>query len=144
MPHVVITGPIDLARIYRELPAFEERRGGALLKLRDALLSRSGRTLLLDAVVVEGLTRAANSEDAPRAGPGATRRFLVEVDQHRDGLTVRLYPPTDPEKTAGVKRLVARVASHILSLDERARVVRTNLAAELAECPAEVGKEEPA
>jgi len=112
MPHVVIEGPIDLSRIHREIAPFEDKYPGLVLKLRDSFLSRTGSMLLFDAVVVEG----------------TTRRFLVEADAHQGEITVRLYPPTDPEKTPGVKRMVAEVGGRILALEPRARVVRTNLA----------------
>jgi hypothetical protein len=115
MPHVLIEGAIDGGRVHRELAPIDERRGPVVLKTLESFLARSGRTVLVEAVVVEGVTR----------------RLLVTIEQHRHHMTVRLYNLTDPEKTAGVKLLVARVALAVLALDRGARVTRTNLAAEL-------------
>ena len=97
MPHVVIEGPITAARVHQDLALFEERRPGLVMKLLDSYLSRSNRSALLEAVVVEGVAR----------------RFLISIEGGEGGVTVRLYPPTDPEKTAGIKQLVAQVGSRV-------------------------------
>lgn len=105
-------GTVDLARIHRELESFQVRDGDLLLKMGDAFLSRRGTPLLLEALVIEG----------------TSRRFLVQIDGRVGSLTVRLYGLTDPEKTPGVRRMVAEVARRVCALDPGARVSRTNLA----------------
>ena len=113
MPHAVITGGnLDLARIHRDLEPWQLREGDTLLKVGDSFLSRRGTPLLLEALVIEG----------------TQRRFLIEIDGREGSLTVRLYGLTDPEKTPGVRRLVAEVAKRICALAPEARVTRTNLA----------------
>ena len=119
MPHVVIEGKIEARRVAREVVPLEARDRVALYKVREAFLDRSGRHALLDTIVVEG----------------ATRRFFISVEEHagEGRVTVRIHQVGDPERTPGVKRAVARVARRLLALDPGARVVATNLAAELEE-----------
>jgi len=118
MPHAVIQGgSLDLARIQRELEPFQERDGDLLLKVSDSFLSRRGTPLLLESLVVES-TR---------------RKFLIEIDSREGSLTVHLYTLTDPEKTDGVRRLVAEVARRVCALDPAARIARTNLGPYLTE-----------
>ena len=112
MPHAVLKGNLSAARVHRELePIMLRTDDGLILKVEDSLLARNEHIALLDAVVIEG----------------ATRHFLVEVDNRDDGVTVRLYRLTDPEKTEGVRRLVAEVARAVLALDPEASLVRTNI-----------------
>ena len=116
MPHVVVEGKVTAVRVHLEVEPFEERREGVILKLRESFLARSGKMVLLEAIVVEG----------------TTRRFFVAVDEHEASLTVRLFPLTDPEKTDGVKRMLAAVARRVRALDPGARFGKTNLTPFLA------------
>ena len=111
MPHAVIQGEVSAERVYRDLGEFRERVAGLVMHVGEAFLARSGHSALIEAVVVEG----------------TTRRFLVEILSRDDGVTVRLYPQTDPEKTPGVRRLLAEVAARVRGLDPGARIVRSNL-----------------
>ena len=111
MPHIVLRGAPSATVIHRELAPFEERAGSAILKLREGYLARAGNRLLLEAVVVDG----------------SARRFIVEIDEHGGRVTVRLFCLTDPEKTEGVKQLLAAVARRVLRMAPGATVERTNL-----------------
>ena len=58
---------------------------------------------------------------------GYVRKFYLKLHQHQESLTVKLDPMTDPEKTDGVRRLVAIIAERILAAVPEARVARTNI-----------------
>ena len=114
MPHAIVRGDVTPELVVREIGPFTERSDGLILKVGEGYLSRSGDKALFESVVVDGST-------------GTSLRFLTEVDRREDGVTVRLFPPTDPEKTDGVRRLAARFAMRVRDLDERAAIVRSNL-----------------
>jgi hypothetical protein len=99
MPHVVIEGQVPLEVLFEEFEAFQERRGADIVKVTDMYLNRGHSLALLDCVVVEGRPKT----------------FLMMLDRKPESLTVRLYPPTDPEKSDGVRRLIALVARKVVT-----------------------------
>jgi len=111
MPHVVLQGDIDLDAFHRGFEPIEERRGDTVLKVTDCFASRRRPLLLLDCVVVDRRPKT----------------FLMMVDGHRDRCTIRLFPPTDPEKCDGVRRLIARVGHEIRRRSPGARYGATNI-----------------
>jgi hypothetical protein len=70
------------------------------------------RTPLIQALVVE---------------PRVNRKFYVLLVEKPEGLLVRLDPLTDPEKTDGVKRLLALVAEWIRRVSPGSCFGTTNL-----------------
>ena len=74
------------------------RNGSEILKVVDVYLNRSGHTALVDCVVVEA---------------GRSQSFFVQLSQKDRQITVRLLPATDPEKTIGVKRVMALIAKQL-------------------------------
>ena len=99
LPHVVIEGPVDLEEVGRRFRPLFHRDGNDILKVERLYLDSEGAEALLDTLVVEA---------------GHRQHFFLQV-RLRDGggATVRLLPLTDPEKTDGVKRAVARVATWV-------------------------------
>ena len=112
MPHVVIEDAPDLAAVFRGLAPFAERTDERILRLADLYLNRAGRAALLDCVVID---------------KGVAVSFFVLLAQRDTQLTVRLYPLTDPEKTEGVKRLLALIAVRVRDLAPASRFGKTNL-----------------
>jgi hypothetical protein len=112
MPHVVIEDAPDLVAVSRGLELFTERAGGQILRLLDVYVNRSGRTALLECVAIEA---------------GTTRSFFALLAQKEKQITVRLSPATDPEKTDGVKRLLAAIAIRVRELAVGSRFGKTNL-----------------
>lgn len=112
MPHVVIENAPDLVAASRGLEPFTERAGGEILRLLDVYLNRSGHTALLECVVIEA---------------GTTRAFFALLAQKEQQITVRLSPATDPEKTDGVKRLLAAIATRVRAGAPGSRFGKTNL-----------------
>jgi len=112
MPHVVIENAPDLAAVVRDLAPFAERRDEQILRLADLYLNRSGRAALLECVVID---------------KGVAVSFFALLAQKENQITVRLYPLTDPEKTDGVKRLLALIAVRVRDLVPASRFGKTNL-----------------
>jgi hypothetical protein len=89
------------------------RDGGEVLRLLDVFVNQAGRTALLDCVVVD---------------PGSpAKSFFVQLSHKDRQVTVRLLPATDPEKTDGVKMLLATVAKTVRDAIAGSRFGKTNL-----------------
>ena len=112
MPHVVIEDIGDLGIACQNLQLTTVRNGSEILKLVDVYLNRSSRTALVDCVVVEA---------------GRSQSFFVQLSEKDRQITVRLLPATDPEKTTGVKRVMALIAMQIHEATVGSRFGKTNL-----------------
>ena len=100
MPHVVLEGAVTIDDAVRVLGPFLEREGSLIVKAERVYREKDARAVLIEIVVVEG---------------NHTQRFFIQIGQRPSGVTVRLEPLTDPEKTAGVRRALAHVAHRIRS-----------------------------
>jgi hypothetical protein len=112
MPHVVIEEALDLGLACQGITLAAVRSGAEILRVVDVYLNRSGRTGLVDCVVVEG---------------GRSQSFFLQLSQKDRQITVRLLPATDPEKTAGVRRVMALIARQLHEATEGSRFGKTNL-----------------
>lgn len=113
MPHVVIHGPVDLPGYAREFRPILIRRGEDVLRARCVFLEGTGRSLLIEALVVEA---------------GRKQPFYVKVSTHERGsATVRIDPMTHPERSPGVRQLVAEVGADLLRRTPGATLGATNL-----------------
>lgn len=112
MPHVVIEEAPDLGAACQAIELATVRGDGEILRVVDVYLNRAGRTALVDCVAVEA---------------GRSQPFFVQLSQKERQITVRLLPATDPEKTAGVKRLLARIAGQVHRAASGSRLGKTNL-----------------
>jgi len=112
MPHVVIEGAPDLRAASGAVEPSVVREGNEILKVMDLYLNRSGQTALVDCVVVE---------------EGRSQAFFVQLSQKDRQITVRLLPATDPEKTPGVKRVMALIARQLQAAAPGSRFGKTNL-----------------
>jgi len=98
MPHIVINGTLPLEKFLTAYtPCVQEVPGGAL-KLMDIFLNRDSTCALIEALAAEG---------------GPPNRFFVMIAQRGLKTTVKIYPGSDPEKTPGVKKLLALAAHQI-------------------------------
>lgn len=113
MPHVVVEGAVDLRRFVAAFEPIAEVGTDEVRKIGEVFLNRRGDTALLEALVIER---------------GHRQRFFVLVSRKGQGVTVRLEPATQPEKTPGVKRLLAAVARQIRARFPNTRYGKTNLA----------------
>jgi hypothetical protein len=113
MPHAVIEGDVDLRAFARGWTPLVLRRGGDVLRADELYLERDARACLIEALVVEA---------------GRKQPFYVRIALHdRKSATVRVDPLTHPERSAGVRELVAEIASRLLAVTPGAKVGATNL-----------------
>ena len=95
MPHIVLDGTVDGERFFESFLPTQERAEGEILKTQDIYISRDRKMLLIEAIAIED---------------GPPQRFFIQAALKDNRTTVRIYPGTDPVKTAGVKKLLAIVA----------------------------------
>ncbi len=113
MPHVVLEGPVDLRRYAEGFEPIEVRVDRDVLRAQRVFVERDGRTLLIEALVVEA---------------GRKQAFYVVVSQHEGtGASVRIDPMTHPERSPGVRDLVAWLGADLLARSPGARIGVTNL-----------------
>ena len=112
MPHIVIEEAPDLGIACQGIKSSVVRNGSEILKVVDVYINRSSHTALIDCVVVE---------------EGRSQAFFVQLSQKDRQITVRLLPATDPEKTTGVKRVMALIAMQIQEATVGSRFGKTNL-----------------
>jgi len=112
MPHIQIIGPAKLEHLAECFEPLNRRRGEIIAKTTAFYLNAGDRTALVQALVVE---------------PRVHRKFYVLLVEKPDGLMVRLDPLTDPEKTDGVKFLLALVADWICRVCPGSSYGTTNL-----------------
>ncbi len=112
MPHVVIEEAPDLVAASDAVKPSVTRDGREILKVVDVYLSRTARTALVDCVAVED---------------GKSQNFFVQLAQKERQITVRLLPATDPEKTNGVKRVMALIAEQLRDATAGSHFGKTNL-----------------
>jgi hypothetical protein len=98
MPHIVLEGPVSVDTCQEVFAPFSVREGELLVKVEAFYRERDGRAALLETLV---------------ADRGHTQKFFIHLAPKGEGITIRLEPITDPEKTPGVKRALAVVAHRI-------------------------------
>lgn len=100
MPHVVILGNVTPKDLWETFQPLEVRQGPEVRKVDHAYLDRENSTVLFSALAVSH---------------GYRQRFFVQATRKGDkGVTVRLEPMTDPEKTDAVRFTIAAVAQWAL------------------------------
>ena len=112
MPHIVVEGPASVDRFFQQFQPILDRSDARILKARDVFINPGRRSALVESTVIE---------------EGRTRGFFVHLSQGEGAVTVRLLPATDPEKTDGVKRLLALIARQVLLQDPACKYGKTNL-----------------
>lgn len=111
MPHVVLEGRITIDDAALAFEPFVARDGDLIIKAERFYREKGARAALIETVVVEA---------------GHTQKFFIQLSSRDTGLTVRLEPLTDPEKSPGVRRALAQVA-HRLRIASGAAYGRTNI-----------------
>ena len=113
MPHIIVEGPASLERLYQNFEPDSIRNDATIIKFQEMYLNVSKQAALVDCVVVED---------------GLPQKFYALLTQRSSGITVRLDPMTDPQKTDGVKRLVAILGHWLKSQDPACKYGKHNLA----------------
>jgi hypothetical protein len=113
MPHVVVEGVADLSVFARGFRPFVVRRGADILRGDHLYVSSDARACLIEALCVEA---------------GRKQPFYVKIAVHdRGSATVRVDPMTHPERSDGVRDLIAYVGALLLRATPGGRVGVTNL-----------------
>ncbi|MCP4716453.1 MAG: hypothetical protein GY868_15135 [Deltaproteobacteria bacterium] len=112
MPHIVIEGPVDFKAFLAVYEPCDFQSVGEVLRLQNSYISKAEDAVLIEAIAVE---------------QGPANRFLVQAVRKEGKLTVKCYPGTDPEKTPGVKKILAIVAKKIKDLDPQIAYGSSNL-----------------
>ncbi len=118
MPHVVVAGSITPEAVAECLEPVMERTEQGVLKADKAYLALDKQSIVIEALAIEG---------------GNKQSFLAMVQGRPDGVVVRLHPLVDPEKTDGVKRILALIGRQIKEKFEGASFGETNLDAFLGD-----------
>lgn len=95
MPHIIIEGPASLEQFYRNFRPIEVREQPMIMKIKEVYLNPERARLLLECLVVEDRT---------------PNNFYMVAAEKEGKISIHLDALTDPEKTDGVKRLIAIVA----------------------------------
>lgn len=112
MPHIVLENINDTNEAYDALKPFAQKIEGGILKVLDKYLNGAEQTALVESLVIEN---------------GVNQNFFIQLSQKKSSLTVRLLPLTDPEKTKGVKTIMAMVAKQIKDTNESITYGKNNL-----------------
>jgi hypothetical protein len=112
VPHVVLTGKVDIEQIFDELKPLLVRNEKNVLRTMDVFLERGKNAILVEALAIED---------------GKKRTFLATISRRDDGVVVRLYPKVDVEKTDGVKTILAELGKQLLGTFPDLKVGETNL-----------------
>jgi hypothetical protein len=98
MPHIVLDNINSTKEAYAAVTPFAQKIEGGILKVIDKYINASEHTVLIESLAIEN---------------GENQNFFIQLSQKQTSLTVRLLPLTDPEKTNGVKMIMATVAKQI-------------------------------
>jgi len=112
MPHVVLENINSAQKAYESIVPFSQRIDGGILKVSDKYINSSAQSVLIESIAVEA---------------GKNQTFFIQLSEKKTSLTVRLLPLTDPEKTVGVKTIMACIAKQIKDSDSSIVYGKTNL-----------------
>ena len=112
MPHVVLENLNSASVAFDSVVPFTTRIDGGVLKVTDKYLNANKNKALVESLAVEN---------------GNNQSFFVELSQKQASLTIRLLPLTDPEKTPGVKTIMAMLAKQLKDANSGVIYGKTNL-----------------
>ncbi len=112
MPHIAIDGDVDLEAYAREFTPILLRQDGDVLRADRVLVDPTGQRVLVEALVIEA---------------GRKQPFYIRIARRDRGASVRVDPLTHPERSAGVRALVAHVGAVLLERSPGAEISATNL-----------------
>ena len=115
MPHVILSGAVDLSRVASEVPREVRRFKAAVLKTEEVWLRADGAAVLVEGVVVEH-SRPLHP--------------VAVISSHHEDTSVRLWRLASVERTAAVQRWLAQIARDLQRLGA-GPVRATNLSPDL-------------
>lgn len=119
MPHVVVEGPVSVEQFYQQFEALSRRQDDTILKVKDAYINQEKTRVLLECIVVEDRISHVF--------------YMALTQQTPERITVRLDTLTSPERTDGVKRLIALIGYQLTSQHPDGRYGAHNLEGYLIE-----------
>ena len=112
MPHIVLEKASGVQECYDAIEPIVHKTQNGILKITDKYINEKKTSALLETVAVEN---------------GKPQNFFIQLSSKADAVTVRLLPITDPEKTNGVKAIMALVARKIKNANPQITYGKTNL-----------------
>lgn len=112
MPHVVINGDIKIRDIFEQLNPVNIVSKNYVLKTLKKFVDTEEKIILIEGLAIENGNKA---------------NFLCMLNQRENGLVIRLYPDFLVEKTNGVKKILANIATQILKKFPNLTIGKTNL-----------------
>jgi hypothetical protein len=112
MPHIVLENINKARDAFNAVQPFANKIEGGMLKVMDKYINANEQTVLIDSLAIEN---------------GKNQNFFVQLSQKKSSLTVRLLPLTDPQKTDGVKIIMAHIAKQIKDTDPNISYGKNNL-----------------
>lgn len=112
MPHIVLENINDTEEAYKALTPFAQKTEVGILKVIDKYINAKAQSVLAESLAIEN---------------GLNQNFFVQISPKKTSLTVRLLPLTDPEKTKGVKTIMAHIAKQIKDTNENITYGKNNL-----------------
>ncbi len=112
MPHVVLENINSVREALDSILPFTTKIDGGILKVTDTYINSGQNKALVESLAIEN---------------NSNQSFFVELSQKKESLTVRLLPLTDPEKTPGVKMIMAMIAKQIKDFNPNVSYGKTNL-----------------
>jgi len=106
MPHALIEGPCTVRSYCERFESREWRDGDRVIRTVAAFVGRDAVSALVECAVVEGYLRQI---------------LLVLLLQKREGVLVRLFHGSNPEKTEGVRLCLARIGQEMVAQDPACR-----------------------
>ena len=104
MPHIVLSGSILLSNAFEHMYKilFKDQKSNIIVRIETYFINQPGDIILAKAVAVD---------QKPQS-------FYIMVMNREDKVTIRLDPTTDPEKTDGVKIVLALMAKRIQEIEK--------------------------
>lgn len=110
MPHIAFDKKIDLMDFSKKfIPIFQKEP--ILIKITTIFVDKENLTALLPTVAISD----------------SQQQYLIEISTSKSKTTIRLYPPTDPEKTDSVKTSMALLAKQMINHYPDFEITKTNL-----------------
>lgn len=112
MPHIVLENIHSAKEAFEAIKPFANKIEGGMLKVMDRYINASEQTALIESLAIEN---------------GKNQSFFIQLSQKSSSLTLRLLPLTDPEKTDGVKTIMAMIAKQIKDMNTKIEYGKNNL-----------------
>lgn len=112
MPHIVLENINSTKEAFNALQPFSSKIQGGILKVLDKYINASQQSALIDSLAIEN---------------GKNQAFFIQLSQKESTLTIRLLPLTDPQKTDGVKTIMAMIAKQIKDTNPSIEYGKNNL-----------------